>query len=196
MLKPSLALGAVTLMIGCASAPLVSSPEPTDRTVRQSQVHVVPAIERPGFVLCAGCAATGVTPKTPIQGVDLTQTASVPASQLVHIRFAHGGSTLDEAATRTLSELIDQLKGPLDQGVFVRIGIVGYTDNTGSARINHQLAQARSDAVRRVLSQQLDTSRVRLSASADPLCCYIADNNTEHGRAQNRRVVLTVTFQR
>lgn len=73
----------------------------------------------------------------------------------------------------------------------VKIKIGGYTDNTGSAEGNMKLSQARADAVKAALIKKvIDATRVETEGygSAHP----VASNDTEEGRAQNRRIAVRV----
>src|SRR5690554_5870826 len=69
------------------------------------------------------------------------------------------------------------------------VDIIGYTDSTGSDSYNLMLSQQRATSVARALSQYGVNSRrfyVEGRGKANP----IADNSTEAGRAQNRRVEI------
>lgn len=69
------------------------------------------------------------------------------------------------------------------------IDIKGYTDSTGGFEHNQQLSERRAESVARYLTnQQLAVGRIR-TAGYGPRY-PIADNNTESGRAQNRRVEI------
>lgn len=67
--------------------------------------------------------------------------------------------------------------------------VQGHTDNTGSAASNMKLSQKRAQAVvdRMV---KLGVPKDRLTAVGKGQEEPIADNDTEEGRAQNRRVVF------
>lgn len=67
--------------------------------------------------------------------------------------------------------------------------IVGYTDDIGPKHYNDKLARKRAESVAAVL-YELGISDIRIEAEGK--CCYIADNATATGRAQNRRVDLIV----
>ena len=71
--------------------------------------------------------------------------------------------------------------------------IDGYTDSTGDAAYNQGLSQRRADAVRRGLLATSDALTIvaRGHGEADP----VADNATDSGRQQNRRVTITVADQ-
>ncbi|MBK8554978.1 MAG: OmpA family protein [Lewinellaceae bacterium] len=69
--------------------------------------------------------------------------------------------------------------------------LVGHTDNSGDDAYNLKLGKARAESVADVLKANgIDPSRIQVSSKgeAEPA----ADNNTEEGQRQNRRVVLTV----
>ena len=67
--------------------------------------------------------------------------------------------------------------------------VQGHTDNTGSASSNMKLSQKRAQAVVDKLVS-LGISADRLTAVGKGQEEPIADNSTEEGRAQNRRVVF------
>ena len=104
------------------------------------------------------------------------------------ILFAVGSAELSDASLKTLTDLNRVLKKYPKN----RIVVQGYTDSTGSNAYNQQLSVARAKAVYDYL---LGTGLKTLSISyvgygpANP----VASNETEEGRAQNRRVVLSIT---
>jgi OOP family OmpA-OmpF porin len=72
------------------------------------------------------------------------------------------------------------------------LNVIGYTDSVGDAEYNQKLSERRARAVADYLIKQ-DPTRVEFvlamgKGEQDP----IASNDTEEGRAQNRRVVLQV----
>lgn len=71
--------------------------------------------------------------------------------------------------------------------------VVGYTDSTGDHDYNQQLSERRAGGVVNFLQQQCDWAPWRMltptgMSESDPL----ADNATEEGRAQNRRVSVNI----
>lgn len=71
--------------------------------------------------------------------------------------------------------------------------ISGHTDNTGSQAINESLSKRRADAAKVVfVDNNVASSRIFTwgLADRDP----IADNNTEAGRAKNRRVEFLIMY--
>jgi len=75
-----------------------------------------------------------------------------------------------------------------------RITITGYTDNTatGGTITNNTLAQQRAQSVMNFLNDKgVGENDITLKVSS--LCCYVASNATESGRAKNRRTEIIVT---
>jgi len=68
--------------------------------------------------------------------------------------------------------------------------IEGHTDSTGSFDKNLTLAKDRATAVKTYLVNKLGIDADRLSAMGQGQSQPVADNNTEEGRAQNRRVEI------
>lgn len=75
-----------------------------------------------------------------------------------------------------------------DQTVLV---IDGHTDSTGSAEYNHRLSRQRAETVESYLVNR-GIRPVRVEANGYGEQYPVASNRTEEGRAQNRRVELTL----
>ncbi len=74
----------------------------------------------------------------------------------------------------------------------LKLQVEGYTDNIGSEEYNQKLSEERANGVRDYLvSQSVPDENV--SARGFGKTHFIADNSTNAGRAQNRRVELVVT---
>lgn len=69
------------------------------------------------------------------------------------------------------------------------VHICGYTDNIGSYEANKLLSEKRALAVKQVLE---DYGIVNISTEGKPLTDYVASNETDIGRAQNRRVEIII----
>jgi LPXTG-motif cell wall-anchored protein len=74
----------------------------------------------------------------------------------------------------------------------VRVKIGGYTDDTGDPAANQQLSQARAESVRTQLVAD-GVAAERIEAEGYGQAHPIATNDTEAGRAKNRRIALRVT---
>jgi OOP family OmpA-OmpF porin len=71
--------------------------------------------------------------------------------------------------------------------------VEGHTDNKGSDAYNLKLSQRRADAVRDSLIKKFNISPTRVQAVGYGETRPIADNATESGRAENRRVVGVIS---
>jgi hypothetical protein len=70
--------------------------------------------------------------------------------------------------------------------------VEGYTDNIGSDEYNQKLSQQRADAVRDFLVVQ-GVQAGNITSTGYGKSQPVADNSTNAGRAQNRRVQLVVS---
>ncbi len=78
----------------------------------------------------------------------------------------------------------------LQQDSSLRLYVVGHTDNVGALAGNMDLSRRRGDAVVKVLTTQYSVAAARLLAEGDGPIAPVASNDTEEGRAKNRRVEL------
>jgi outer membrane protein OmpA-like peptidoglycan-associated protein len=101
--------------------------------------------------------------------------------------FGFDSDVVQGAARQNLTNLANSLRRYPETEVL----IVGHTDNVGSAQYNQGLSQRRAAAARNFLiSQGIRTDRIRTTGMGmhEP----VADNSTEAGRAQNRRVEVAI----
>lgn len=70
--------------------------------------------------------------------------------------------------------------------------IEGHTDNLGSKDVNARIGLARAEAVKQYLCEKYEIPADCISVVSFGLEKPVADNATEDGRAQNRRVVIKV----
>ncbi|ESJ21056.1 Membrane protein [Cupriavidus sp. H18C1] len=85
--------------------------------------------------------------------------------------------------------VLDQVAQTLSQHQDVNATVIGHTDSTGNPTYNMQLSQRRAQSVAGYLGDR-GVARNRLSAEGRGQSQPIADNATEAGRAQNRRVEI------
>jgi outer membrane protein OmpA-like peptidoglycan-associated protein len=105
------------------------------------------------------------------------------------VRFKLNSYELAKEAKSALDEFAAKVKA-LDKGVYLEIQ--GHTDDTGSSEYNDMLGQQRAEAVRRYLARQHQLPLGRMSTISYGDTLPVAPNKTQHGRAQNRRVVIVV----
>jgi outer membrane protein OmpA-like peptidoglycan-associated protein len=74
----------------------------------------------------------------------------------------------------------------------LKLQVEGYTDNIGSDEYNQKLSEERADGVRDYLVSQ-SVVETNISAQGYGKMHPVADNSTNSGRAENRRVELVVS---
>ncbi|MEI5996977.1 OmpA family protein [Paraburkholderia bengalensis] len=89
----------------------------------------------------------------------------------------------------SFAPVLAQVAQTLNQSPEVVAQVVGHTDSTGQPAYNQTLSVNRAQSVVNQLSQD-GVAPQRLAASGMGANQPIADNNTEAGRAQNRRVEI------
>ena len=99
------------------------------------------------------------------------------------INFDYDKATLKPESMGTLNMIQKIMTGDLD----VKFEVGGHTDGDGDAAYNLKLSQQRADAVRsQLIAMGIDGAR--LTAKGYGKTKPIADNTTEDGKANNRRV--------
>jgi outer membrane protein OmpA-like peptidoglycan-associated protein len=103
------------------------------------------------------------------------------------LRFETGSATLTADSDRQLDSLAAVLKAYGN----VNVNVDGYTDNVGDAAANKKLSADRAASVKNALvSKGIDATRVTAQGFGEEK--PLASNDTEDGRAKNRRVELVV----
>lgn len=106
---------------------------------------------------------------------------------LGNVLFETGRSDLKPGATTSLDKLVAFLNQYPDRKAVIE----GHTDNVGSSDSNQALSQRRAESVNSYL-QQHGIGSQRLSASGMGEGQPVADNDSENGRQQNRRVEVII----
>ena len=88
--------------------------------------------------------------------------------------------------------LLDQVSAALARRPDIKVEIGGHTDAKGTVKYNKKLSDARAASVRTYLMEK-GVSADRMTSVGYGKIVAIASNDTDEGRALNRRVELTVT---
>ncbi len=104
------------------------------------------------------------------------------------VTFEYNSSALTSVAKSNLDKLVEVFKEYPDTDLL----IVGHTDNKGSQSYNLPLSEKRAQSVKEYLVSK-GISSSRLTSTGKGLLEPIADNTTDAGRAQNRRVEIAIT---
>lgn len=110
---------------------------------------------------------------------------------LEQILFEVGSSGIDQVSLGLIKELANNITS--DPGL-KKIEVQGHTDSTGSAAGNKKLSQSRVEAVRRQLIEYGVAPEVLIAVGygqEQP----VASNDTDKGRAENRRVQFVILEQ-
>lgn len=113
--------------------------------------------------------------------------ATVDANLAAPVKFQTGSAALTPDGQQQLAAVVTAVKACPD----TKLTVIGHTDNTGNDGINNPLSENRAKSVAAYLvSQGIATDAVSSqgAGSSEP----IASNDTEAGRAQNRRTEIMV----
>lgn len=105
---------------------------------------------------------------------------------LYGILFDTDKSDIKPESEPTLSEIAKLLQ----QDLTLKLYVVGHTDNVGGLDYNKQLSERRAASVVSYLTEQEGIESARLTATGAGMQTPVAPNDTEEGRAKNRRVEL------
>ena len=148
--------------------------------------------------LILGCATPAV--KTAETGVDPNYDASKQKAIKLTQTARETGITVDarvlfdtgKAEVKGDGQVaIDRIASLLKDKTTANVIIEGHTDSTGSPQLNQRLSEQRADSVRAGLVSR-GVPLARLQTKGLGLSQPVAENATEDGRAQNRRVEIVM----
>ena len=135
----------------------------------------------PNVQIINNIAITGVAPSC-----DNLQ-ATVDANLAAPVKFQTGSATLTSDGQQQLATVVSAVKACPE----TKLTVIGHTDNTGTDAINNPLSENRAKSVAAYLVSQgipADAVNSQGAGASEP----IASNDTEAGRAQNRRTEIMV----
>ncbi len=116
-------------------------------------------------------------------GNDINATGHV---SVYGIFFDTAKSTIKPESDAAISEIAKLLKN----NGSLKLYVVGHTDNVGSFDANMKLSKDRADAVVKVLTGKHGIAAARLKPHGVSSLAPVTSNDTEEGKAKNRRVEL------
>jgi outer membrane protein OmpA-like peptidoglycan-associated protein len=102
------------------------------------------------------------------------------------IYFDTGKADVKPQSDATLKEIAKLLQGQPQ----LKLYVVGHTDNQGALDPNMDLSRRRAEAVLTALTTKYAVPAIRLRAYGCGPYSPVASNDSENGRAKNRRVEL------
>ena len=121
---------------------------------------------------------------------DIAMLKIVPGASVTlrNIHFDFNKTTPSALSVPELGQILQWL----NNNPQVKVEFSGHTDNRGSAEVNRRISEQRAKAVcDYLIGKGIDANR--LSHAGYGFTRPVADNDTTDGRAQNRRVELTIT---
>ncbi|MEN9381917.1 MAG: hypothetical protein RI940_798, partial [Bacteroidota bacterium] len=107
-----------------------------------------------------------------------------------NVFFETNAATLLSNSNVELNALVNYLQATPKATILIE----GHTDNTGLAANNLLLSSKRAESIAQYLiNKGIPSTRITTKGLGDTK--PIADNNTDKGRAQNRRTSFTITLQ-
>jgi outer membrane protein OmpA-like peptidoglycan-associated protein len=180
------AIGAVAGALGGA---LIGGGTGSDRRNRALIAGGVGALAGGGIGYYMDSQEKELTQKLRSSGVSVTRVGdNIILNMPGNVTFASNSSDINANFYNVLNSVAIVLK----KYNKTLIDVTGHTDSTGSDAYNLQLSQQRANSVAAYLINQGTDSRrflVNGAGESQP----IASNNTEAGRAQNRRVEIKLT---
>jgi OmpA-OmpF porin, OOP family len=171
-----------------ASPEASPAPDASPSAVAATTTTELVGVKLPGGVELKG-AATGIEN----QLIGFIQDAAKPIDKTTWFNFDRLLFDTSKATLKPESkEQIDNTVAILKAFPNVSIKIGGYTDNTGNKDGNQKLSTARAETVKNaIIAGGIEAARLESEGYGDQH--PVADNATEAGRAQNRRISVRVT---
>ena len=142
-----------------------------------------------GISLCCGCATTAGTVTEPRDVSSLVVLAGDSIVVRESIGFQHGKAEIEQSSTDLLDAVAKIL---VNTTAITRLSIEGHTDTTGEPSANQPLSEERAWAVKKYLESK-GVAAERLESRGFGSSKPVDTNDTEEGRAKNRRVEFKVT---
>lgn len=135
------------------------------------------------YIVEKGSMAQDIIANAEVLSKDIKETGH---TAVYGIYFDTGKSVIKPESEAALGEIAKLLKA--DAGL--RVNVVGHTDSVGGIDSNMKLSKDRANAVAQALVAKYGIAAARLEAYGVGPLAPIASNDTEEGRAKNRRVEL------
>lgn len=150
------------------------------REVKQTQEVKISAIKPP-----APPRISAIKPPPPPK---ISAVKKQPLADCININFEFSSDSV--AVGDNYSDEIQAIVKYLIKNPKAKLTIIGYTDNTGTDQYNLVLSEKRAERVRDYLVNNFNIDQQRLITQGAGSAQPVADNDTEEGRKNNRRVTI------
>jgi len=104
--------------------------------------------------------------------------------------FGFDSAELTDEAKSVIDDRIEKFNGKAE--LTQNVSVVGHTDSTGPEAYNQKLSEKRAKSVAAYLEQSKNISDNNIDVEGKGESEPVASNSTREGRAQNRRVTISV----
>ena len=123
--------------------------------------------------------------KQEVTSDDILKALNADGHIALYINFETGKSEIKQESQKIIDQIADMLK----TNATLKISVEGHTDNVGNSTSNQTLSENRAKSVMNALiTKGIDKSRLKSKGWGQTK--PITDNNTEDGKAKNRRVEI------
>jgi len=148
-----------------------------------------------GVLALAGCSTPGKVGEVSKFDIATASTEDIAKGLKKDGKVVIGGGILFETNSAKLApnaeDLVKRISDVMKKNPDLNISVVGHTDNTGDYNYNVQLSERRAKAFANALIKD-GVPANRLTAVGVGPQSPVATNDTDEGRAQNRRVELVL----
>ncbi|MBX3162462.1 MAG: OmpA family protein [Deltaproteobacteria bacterium] len=178
---PSILLGAAALACGCKKQVSTSSTMPPPPTTAEAEPMPPAAEEEP--------ETEPVVAEEP-KNIEIQKNV-IRLKRGIRIQFETNKAELLPVS----NEILDEVAAVMSQNEKIRVRVEGHTDNVGQADYNKTLSDQRAASVQTYLVNK-GIAQDRLEATGCGQGTPVADNNTDDGKAENRRVEFVILRRR
>lgn len=154
-------------------------------------------IVRVGFIVPFGSAATTVADATsttkPTKGTDVKTLGA--ERRFSDVLFGFDQSTLTPTAQTTLDNAASTINELSEQHPSLKVKVDGHTDWVGTDGYNQALGERRANAVKQYLERK-GVASDRIDTTSYGESKPVATNETDEGRALNRRAEVRTTAEK
>lgn len=116
--------------------------------------------------------------------------AVVPKDLIIYFEFDKS----DFSSNAVADKYFDESNLYLNQNIQAKISITGHTDAIGTKEYNQALGYRRAQSLQRYFEKKsVHANKIIITSKGENE--PVADNNTDEGRANNRRTVITIKKQ-